>query len=123
MDRSVDIVVTRAREKLEPLLSRRGYSLRAEYLSPAAFGSVHSEYGNRTHRIELAWDGKDRWLWLKVGRVEKDGEPVPLRWQDLESVLGLTAAGQWLRAGVVADERIRSLAGALQTFLDHDPAI
>src|SRR5256885_1439124 len=116
MDRSVDPVVARAREVLEPLLERRGYSLTAEYFGPAAFGSVNSEYGNRTHRIELAWDGRDRWLWLKVARVERDGHRVPLQWKDLEGVLGLSPTSQWLQLGSLAEERIQSLASALETF-------
>jgi len=66
MDRSVDAVVARARELLEPLLEEHGYRLAAEYFAPAAFGSVHSDYGSQTHRLEMAWDGKDRWLWFRI---------------------------------------------------------
>jgi hypothetical protein len=123
MDRSVDAVVIRARELLEPLLEQHGYRLTAEYFSPAAFGSVHSEYGSQTHRLEMAWDGKDRWLWLKVGRVERDGRRIPLQWQDLETALRLKPKGQRLEAGLVADDRIQALTVALRTFFDRADAI
>lgn len=123
MDRSVDPVVARAREVLEPILEQRGYKLSAEYFGLAAFGSVNSEYASRTHRLELAWDGKDRWLWFKVGRVDRDGRRVPLQWQDLEVALGLEAKGQCLEVGPVADTRIRALASALMTFFDREAAI
>jgi hypothetical protein len=123
MDRSVDPVVARAREVLEPLLERHGYKLTAEYFGPAAFGAVNSEYGSRTHRLELAWDGKDRWLWFKVGRVERDGRRIPLEWQDLESALGLSPNGQRLEIGGVAEGRIQALALALESFFHRAAAI
>ncbi len=124
MDRSVSPVVVRAREVLEPILERLGFSLAAEYIGPEAFGSAHSEYKSRSHRVELAWDGKDHWLWIKVAQVVVNGRMVPLQYQDLGRVLGWAPSRiHWIEPGPVAEERIQQLASGLTTFFDSDAAI
>ena len=123
MDRSVDAVVARAREVLEPVLASLGFSIASEHHSPEAFGSTHTEYRRRDHRVELAWDGKDRWLWLKVAPTGSNGMAVPHSWKDLEGTLRMVPEGRFLQPGPDADARAQQLAHALRQFFHRDPAI
>jgi hypothetical protein len=123
MNRDVDPVVARAREVLEPLLDQLGFTLASELHNPGAFGSVNTEYRRRGHRIELTWDGKDRWLWLKVAPTGANGVVRPGAWQDLEAALGDVPSVQVLRPGPVTEARLERLAAAVRRFFRLDAAI
>jgi hypothetical protein len=123
MNRELDPVVSRARDVLEPILDRLGFALASECYSPDAFGSVNTEYRRRGHRLELVWDGKDRWLWFKVAPSGSNGVVSPESWRDLEGELRLIPEGQFIQPGLSAETRINQLASALQQFFHLGPAI
>lgn len=124
MDRQVDPVVDHARAVLEPLLERLGFTIATEHYGPEAFGSVHTEYRRRTHRLVLVWDGKDRWLWLKVAPSSPvNGMAAPQSWQDLEGALGVVPYGKVLRVGPLAEARVTQLAAAVRRYFHLDAAI
>lgn len=123
MDRPIDPVVLQARAVLEPTLERLGFAIASEYYGPEAFGSINTEYRRRGHRVELAWDGKDRWLWLKVAPSGSNGMAVPQSWQDLEAALGMIPDGRFLQPGPSAAARVKQLEAALKQFFRLAPAI
>jgi hypothetical protein len=119
LNRELNPVYEQARNRIEAVLAQYGFVLAAESHVPAAFGSAEAEYRRRGLWLRLTWDGKDRWLWIKVAPVPGAAHPLPSAWRDLEAIVGAPAAGAYLTPGSVAEQRIATLEGALREYLAH----
>jgi hypothetical protein len=119
-----DIVYRRAREILEPILAGRGLALAAECHYPESFGSAQADYKRKGLRVQLIWDGKDRWLWMTYAALEGNRYPRSDEYQSLEPLNDAAATPSTvLREGEAAERRIASLAERLTVFLDRDRAV
>jgi hypothetical protein len=118
MDRALDPTYEQARTKLEAVLDEFGFQLASEYYLREAFGSAEAEYKRRGLRVQLTWDGKDRWLWFKVAPApETNVHPLPSSWRDLEAAVGAKPTGAYLRDEAVVERRVQELEQALRTYL------
>ena len=119
-----DIVFRRAREVLEPILSSKGFTLAAEYHYPEVFGSAQADYKRKGLRLQLVWDGKDRWLWMTYAAPEGNRYPRPEEYRSLEPVSASPVTSAIvLREGEIAERRIAALAERLTAFLDRERAV
>ncbi len=124
MNRDLNPVFAKARGALETLLDARGFSIYGESHYPGAFGSADVEYQGQDLRLQLVWDGKDRWLWVRV--VVKNGSRQPRTedWKDVGTVLGQPATSLGMLApGPLADRRIDELVSHTTAFLDRGAAV
>ena len=119
MDRTLDPTYQRARDRLEAILDAQGFRLASENHLPEAFGSAEAEYKRRGLRVQLTWDGRDRWLWLKVAPVQEspNTRSHPSTWRDLETVVNAVPVGAYLQGDAIVERRIKELERALKAYL------
>jgi hypothetical protein len=115
MDRGQDPVWTQCLQRIEPMLAAVGFRLASESAHYSSFGSAVVEYENARARIEVVWDGRDRWIDVRVARSTR-----PHTWDAFEALPveppQSNPRAHVLRPGVIADEYIENIVRALQAF-------
>ena len=119
-----DPVYQYARRVLEPFLAERGFTLAAECHYPEAFGSAHADYRRRGLRLQLIWDGKDRWLWMTYAVQRENIHPQLADFRDLEASQSESLGPiHVIREGPLMEQRVAHLRAKLVAFLDRAPAV
>jgi hypothetical protein len=64
MDRKLPPVFQTIRDAVEAELAAHAFRLASETIHYATFGSASAEYTRRGMRVQLTYDGRDRWAWI-----------------------------------------------------------
>jgi hypothetical protein len=85
MDRQLAPVFRTIRDALEVELAANGFRLASETLHYELFGSGSAEYTRRGMRVQLTYDGKDRWAWVTYAAQPTGAFPHPTTYRDLDA--------------------------------------
>ena len=85
MQRQLSPVFQTIRDALETELTTHGFRLASETIHYDAFGSGSAEYARRGMRVQLTYDGKDRWAWVSYAAQPTDAIPHPATYSDLDA--------------------------------------
>jgi hypothetical protein len=85
MERQISPVFQTIRDALETELMTHGFRLASETIHYDAFGSGSAEYSRRGMRVQLTYDGKDRWAWVTYAPQPTTAFSDPTTYRDLDA--------------------------------------
>lgn len=85
MDRQLAPVFQSIRDAVETELAAHGFRLASETVHYEAFGSGSAEYTRRGMRVQLTYDGRDRWAWITYAAQPTGAFPHPTTYRDLDA--------------------------------------
>ncbi len=118
MNRQLAPVFQSIRDALEAELLTHGFHLASETIHYDAFGSGSAEYARRGMRVELTYDGKDRWAWVTYAAQPTPAFLDPMTYRDLDAGQpGSPTYAPSLRSPRQAAERAAQLISRLRLVL------
>lgn len=128
MQRDLDPILRALLEILEPELLALGFGLEAEAYHHAAFGSANLEYARRGARLQLTWDGKDRWAWMNLAQQPTSAFPRPDTYGNLDAghelpgafAPRLSTVEQARRRGLELIDRLKGALANISTTRSND---